>query len=176
MAVDLANRPLEAPRLSQDWSDWRAIANALLTVLVWIVALLASVPLFSVLYMLIWEGGARLAPELFTELPPAGFEEGGGFGNAILGTLVMVAIAAVISVPLGVLAAVYLSELSPDLRLSRATRFLTKVLTGFPSILAGDLRIRSARARDGHLLGSRGWCRSRHPDDADRHFDGGRSA
>ena len=70
-------------------------------------------------------------------LPPAGFEEGGGFGNAILGTLVMVAIAAVISVPLGVLAAVYLSELSPDSRLSRATRFLTKVLTGFPSILAG---------------------------------------
>ena len=137
MAVDLANRPSEAPRLSQDWSDWRAIANALLTVLVWIVALLASVPLFSVLYMLIWEGGARLAPELFTELPPAGFEEGGGFGNAILGTLVMVAIAAVISVPLGVLAAVYLSELSPDSRLSRATRFLTKVLTGFPSILAG---------------------------------------
>ena len=47
------------------------------------------------------------------------------------------AIAAVISVPLGVLAAVYLSELSPDSRLSRATRFLTKVLTGFPSILAG---------------------------------------
>jgi phosphate transport system permease protein len=137
MAVDLANRPVEAPRLSQDWSDRRAIVNALLTILVWIVALLASVPLFSVLYMLISEGGARLAPELITELPPAGFEEGGGFGNAILGTLVMVAIAALISVPLGVLAAIYLAELGPDTKLSRGVRFLTKVLTGFPSILAG---------------------------------------
>ena len=137
MAVDLANRPVKAPHLSQDWSDRRAIANALLTGLVWIVALLASVPLFSVLYMLISEGGARLAPELFTELPPAGFEEGGGFGNAILGTLVMVAIAALISVPLGVLAAIYLAELGPDTKLSRGARFLTKVLTGFPSILAG---------------------------------------
>src|SRR5262245_56844335 len=123
MAIDLANRPVEAPRQSQNWSDRRAMVNVMLTVLVWIVALLASVPLFSVLYMLISEGGSRLAPELFTELPPAGFEEGGGFGNAILGTLVMVAIAAVISVPLGVLAAIYLAELGPDTRLSRGARF-----------------------------------------------------
>ena len=43
--------------------------------------------------MLIVKGGARLGPDLFTELPPAGFEHGGGFGNAILGTLVMVGIA-----------------------------------------------------------------------------------
>ena len=69
-------------------------ASVLLTVGAWAVALLAAVPLFSVLYMLIVEGGARLSLELFTELPPAGFELGGGFGNAIVGTLVMVGIAA----------------------------------------------------------------------------------
>src|SRR6185436_15463178 len=74
---------------------------------------------------------------LFTELPPAGFEMGGGFGNAILGTLVMVAIASAISIPIGIMAAAYLADLAPDNQLSRWTRFLAKVLTGFPSILAG---------------------------------------
>ncbi len=139
--IDLSNRPMEgqsdAPVLAQDWTDRRAIANTLLTGLAWLVALLASVPLFSVLYMLIMQGGSRLSTELFTELPPAGFEEGGGFGNAILGTLVMVAIAAAIAVPLGVLSAVYLAELDPESKLARTARFLAKVLTGYPSILAG---------------------------------------
>ncbi|WP_223291872.1 phosphate ABC transporter permease PstA [Defluviicoccus vanus] len=103
----------------------------------WIVALIASVPLFSVLYMLIVKGGARLSTELFTELPPAGFEMGGGFGNAILGTLVMVGLASLVSIPIGILAAIYLAELSPMSKVASTTRFLAKVLTGFPSILAG---------------------------------------
>ena len=125
------------PSLAQSWSERRALSNALLTIGAWIAALLASVPLVSVLYMLIVEGGSRLSLTLFTELPPAGFELGGGFGNAIVGTLVMVAIAALISIPVGVLAAVYLSELGPNSRLGQTSRFLAKVLTGFPSILAG---------------------------------------
>jgi phosphate transport system permease protein len=129
--------PAEAPRLTRTWSEGRALRNAILTIAVWVVALLASVPLFSVLYMLIAKGGARLSTELFTELPPAGFELGGGFGNAVVGTLVMVAIAAVISIPLGVLAAIYLAEIDADSRLAQVSRFLSKVLTGFPSILAG---------------------------------------
>ncbi|MEO0036355.1 MAG: phosphate transporter permease PstA, partial [Pseudomonadota bacterium] len=103
----------------------------------WLVALAAAVPLISVLVMLIGTGGARLGLELFTELPPAGFELGGGFGNAILGTLVMVALASAVSIPLGILAAVYLAEIGPDSRLAGTTRFVAKVLTGFPSILAG---------------------------------------
>ena len=61
--------------------------------------------------MLIVKGGARLfSLDLFTELPPAGFEMGGGFGNAIVGTVVMVGIAAVISIPIGILAAIYLGR------------------------------------------------------------------
>jgi phosphate transport system permease protein len=104
---------------------------------VWIFSAIASVPLFSVLYMLIVQGGSRLSLDLFTELPPAGFDLGGGFGNAIVGTLVMVVIAALISVPTGILAATFLAELSPDSHLATTTRFVAKVLTGFPSILAG---------------------------------------
>jgi len=115
----------------------RALWNVLLTVGAWLVAALGSVPLFSVLYMLIVKGGARLGSALFNELPPAGFELGGGIGNAIQGTLVTVAIASLISIPIAILAAVYLAEFRPHSQIASIARFLSKVLTGFPSILAG---------------------------------------
>jgi phosphate transport system permease protein len=133
----IAPEPADAPDLRRSWGERRALRSTILTAGAWIVAVIASVPLFSVLYMLIVQGGSRLRLDLFTELPPAGFELGGGFGNAIVGTLVMVAIAAVISIPTGILAAIYLADLGPDSRLATASRFLAKVLTGFPSILAG---------------------------------------
>ena len=123
--------------LTHSWSERRSLTNLLLTIGAWICVLMACIPLVSVLYMLIMEGGARLSLDLFTELPPAGFEMGGGFGNAIVGTLVMVAIAAAISIPIGVLAAIYLSEIGPNSQLGRTTKFLAQVLTGFPSILVG---------------------------------------
>jgi phosphate transport system permease protein len=125
------------PNLNKTLGERRALNSALLSVGAWIVALIASIPLFSVLYMLIVKGGARLGTALFTELPPAGFELGGGFGNAIVGTLVMVGLAALISIPIGILAAAFLAELGPNSRVAVITRFLAKVLTGFPSILAG---------------------------------------
>jgi phosphate transport system permease protein len=62
---------------------------------------------------------------------------GGGFGNAIVGTFVIVAIATLVSVPLGVLAAIYITEFGPDTKTASAVRFAAKVLTGLPSILAG---------------------------------------
>ena len=117
--------------------EGRALRSLVLTTLVWCTAFLASVPLISVLYMLITRGGARLSLEVFTELPPTGFEMGGGFGNAMAGTFVMVGIAAAIAVPVGILAAVFLSELGPDSKLANAARFAARMLTGLPSILAG---------------------------------------
>ncbi len=126
-----------APNLNKTLGERRALRSAILSGGTWIVALIASVPLFSVLYMLVVKGGARLSTALFTDLPPAGFELGGGFGNAIVGTLVMVGIAALISIPIGILAATFLAELGPTSKLATITRFLAKVLTGFPSILAG---------------------------------------
>ena len=128
---------IDLPSLGRSYGEPRALRSAMLTGAAWVVALAASVPLFSVLYMLITKGSTRLGTELFTELPPAGFETGGGFGNAILGTLVMVGIASAISIPIGILSAAYLADIAPESRLSKWTRFLAKVLTGFPSILAG---------------------------------------
>jgi phosphate transport system permease protein len=115
----------------------RTLFSFLLTTLVTLMTLAALVPLFAVLYMLVVRGGRRLSVELFTSLPPVGLEQGGGIGNAIIGTVIMVALAALISVPFGILGAVFLAEFGPETRLAQAVRFCAKVLTGFPSILAG---------------------------------------
>lgn len=132
-----AAEPRKTLSLRHNPLERRALRNVSLTVGAWLVAALGAVPLFSVLYMLIVKGGARLSTDLFTELPPAGFEIGGGIGNAIQGTLVTVAIASAISIPIALLAAVYLAEFRPDSKIAVTARFLSKVLTGFPSILAG---------------------------------------
>jgi phosphate transport system permease protein len=102
-----------------------------------ILALLAAVPLLSVLLMLIWRGSTRLSLALFTELPPAAGMQGGGIGNAIVGSLLVVLVAALISIPVGVLGGVYLAEINPDGSTAAVVRFCAKMLTGLPSILAG---------------------------------------
>lgn len=127
----------QTPQLEQQLFERRALVNYALNGLTWLIAIIGSIPLFSVIYMLLVEGGARLDWEALTALPPAGFDMGGGFGNAIIGTVVMVAIAALISVPFGILSAIYLAILDPASKLANTARFVAKTLTGFPSILAG---------------------------------------
>jgi phosphate transport system permease protein len=115
----------------------RALFSWAMSVLTGAMTFAALVPLFSVLYLLITRGGKTLGLATFRELPPAALAPGGGFGNAIVGTVVMVGIAALISVPFGILAAIFTSEFGPDTRTAQAVEFCAKVLTGLPSILAG---------------------------------------
>jgi phosphate transport system permease protein len=114
----------------------RTLVDFCLTALVAGMTLLALVPLLSVVLMLLWRGGRRLGVQVFTELPPAPLEQGGGFGNAVIGTLIIVALAVAVTVPVGLLTAVYLAQ-DRGGRLRNIIRFCAKVLTGFPSILAG---------------------------------------
>ena len=125
------------PSLKRAPLERRALLSEALTAGAWAAAVFASVPLVSVLYMLVVRGGARLHWSVLVELPPAGFEMGGGFGNAIVGTVVMVGLGALISVPVGILCAVFLAELGPHSTLAGAVRVAAKTLTGLPSILAG---------------------------------------
>jgi phosphate transport system permease protein len=115
----------------------RTLVNVLLSGLVTCMTLLALIPLFSVVWMLVWRGGSKLSLALFTQLPPAPLEQGGGFGNAILGTIIIVVLAGLLSVPLGVLTAVFMAQASDRNRVATVVRFAAKILTGFPSILAG---------------------------------------
>jgi phosphate transport system permease protein len=131
--------PVEGPPpdLEKRLRSPRTLVSAVLSVVTGIMAVAAMVPLFSVLIMLIWRGGQRLSLELFTQVAPAPGMEGGGIGNALVGTLVMVAIASAIAVPFGILVAVYLSEFGPETIVASAVRFSIKVLSGLPSVLAG---------------------------------------
>jgi phosphate transport system permease protein len=122
-----------------EWSlrQPRSAFSYAMSVLTGIMTVAALVPLFSVLYLLIVRGGRNLGLALLRELPPAAMVAGGGFGNAIVGTIFIVLIASAISVPIGVLAAIYIAEFGPETRIAAAVRFAAKVLTGLPSILAG---------------------------------------
>jgi phosphate transport system permease protein len=111
--------------------------SGLLSGLVTLMTVAALIPLFSVVLMLVWHGGSKLSMACFTQLPPAPLEQGGGFGNAILGSVMIVALATLISVPVGILSAIFLSSSEPSNKLAHSVRFAAKVLTGFPSILAG---------------------------------------
>ena len=126
-----------SPNLERSLWERRSLINGILSLGTWIMAILACLPLFSVLIMLIIRGSQRLSWQLFTELPPTAFDVGGGFGNAIFGTVVMVGIGMLVSVPIGIMCAVFLAEFSPDSKLSQIARFCIKTLTGLPSILAG---------------------------------------
>ena len=127
--------PTSSFRLSL--ADGRTLVDRALTGIAIALSLFALFPLFSVLYMLLVRGMSMMSLDLFTELTPGAGMVGGGIGNAILGTIVVVVMAAVLSLPLGFLAAVYLTEYGGDSKLATAVRFAGKVLTGMPSILAG---------------------------------------
>ena len=114
----------------------RSLFGIVMTILAGACVVLALIPLFAVLFYVIVQGGSRLNLDLFTKLPPPPGLKGGGIANAIVGTLMTVGIGTLISLPFGVLAAVYLSEFSTG-KTSRWIRFATNVLAGVPSIIAG---------------------------------------
>lgn len=114
----------------------RTLMDFLLNGVVTSMTLFALIPLFSVVLMLAWRGGRKLSLTVFTHLPPAPLEQGGGFGNALVGSLIIVALAVLISVPIGLLTAIYIAQ-ARESRVAEIVRFCAKVLTGFPSILAG---------------------------------------
>ncbi|HVD86311.1 MAG TPA: phosphate ABC transporter permease PstA, partial [Solirubrobacterales bacterium] len=96
---------------------------------------LAMIPLFSLVYEVAKRGIPGLSLEFFTE-DARGVVGGGGAAHAIAGTLVITGIAALISVPIGIMAAIYLNEYGTG-RLRRALTFFVDVMTGIPSIVAG---------------------------------------
>jgi phosphate transport system permease protein len=130
-------RGVDFSKLERSLRRPRTFVSILFSAITTVMTLCALIPLFSVLLLLLWRGGRKLSIAAFTQLPPAPLEQSGGFGNAIVGTLVICGMALLISLPFGILSAIYLAQAKPDDRLASAVRFAGKVLTGFPSILAG---------------------------------------
>jgi phosphate transport system permease protein len=97
---------------------------------------IAVAPLISLLYEVVKRGTARFDGNFFTESARGVIGAGGGAQHAIIGTLVITGVAALISVPIGIMGAVYLNEYGSG-RLRRALTFFVDVMTGIPSIVAG---------------------------------------
>ena len=108
-------------------------------VMAWLTALAAGaviLPLLMILGFLLLQGASAVNVDFFTHLPKPVGEDGGGMANAIVGSLVLVGMAAGIGLPIGILGGVYLAE-SRDRRLPWVVRFLADVLNGVPSIVVG---------------------------------------
>ncbi|MBV8886168.1 MAG: phosphate ABC transporter permease PstA [Chroococcidiopsidaceae cyanobacterium CP_BM_RX_35] len=126
----------KANSLRRSPTSLRNLLNRVMDLLVFVCVALALLPLLAVLIYVTVQGASSLSPSVFTQLPPPPNAPGGGFGNAIQGTLIMVAIGAAISIPFGVMAAIYLSEFSTG-NFAGWIRFATNVLSGVPSIIVG---------------------------------------
>lgn len=121
------------------YKSWRKrnISSRLLSFLAGVFACLAVLPLIAVLIYILIKGVASLNFDLFTQLPPPPGGSGGGVGNAILGSIVVTAIATMLAIPIGVGGGIYLAEYSTGKGFSQFIRFGTNVLAGVPSIIAG---------------------------------------
>ncbi|HET7341148.1 MAG TPA: phosphate ABC transporter permease PstA [Methylomirabilota bacterium] len=97
---------------------------------------LVILPLLLIFGFLLVQGATAVNVDFFTHLPKPVGEEGGGMANAIVGSLVLVGLAACIGLPVGILGGVYLAE-SRDRQLPWLVRFLADVLNGVPSIVVG---------------------------------------
>jgi phosphate transport system permease protein len=111
--------------------------NQLFTGIAGLFAVVAVLPLVLVLFHVLVQGGRLISVGMFSELPPAPGLDGGGIGNAILGTLLVTLIASLIAIPVGVGGGVYLSEYSQRGWFAQFVSFGNDVLAGVPSIISG---------------------------------------
>ena len=111
--------------------------NQLFTGLAALFTGLAVLPLVVVIAYVLIKGGSLLSLQLLTQLPPPPGLDGGGIGNAILGTVVVTLIASLVAIPVGVGGGIYLAEYSRSGWFAQFVRFGTNVLAGVPSIICG---------------------------------------
>ena len=124
--------------LSRVVENRRAAKDRLMTTLVWAAFGIALTPLVALVWQVLVNGLPLISAEFLTTTMRNVIGEGGGIWHAIVGTLMITLGATVISVPIGLLASIYLVEYSTkDDRAARVLTFLVDVMTGIPSIVAG---------------------------------------
>jgi phosphate transport system permease protein len=126
--------------LQQPLSPWRHFFTNGLTGLAIALSAIAILPLFAILFQIVKEGLPGFNWQVFTSLPaPVGSDPSvpNGFANAIVGTLTMVGLAALGSIPLGILTGVFLSEFARGSKIGGILRFAIVVLSSTPSVIVG---------------------------------------
>ena len=116
----------------------RRVRNGLATGLIWASVVVAAVPLAFVIVYVVRKGLSIVDLEFLTgDIPVSSRLPGPGMGPAVVGTVLTTGAAALLAIPLGVMAAVHLNEYGRRSRLAAVIRFLSDVMAGVPSIVMG---------------------------------------
>lgn len=121
---------------SRDYYFWRKLKDQLMKGVMLLSALLVITPLALVFFHLVHYGISSLNWPFFTQLPKPVGEIGGGMANAIVGTFVLLGLAALVGVPVGVMGGLFLSEFGSS-KGNWWIRFAADILNGVPSIIWG---------------------------------------
>jgi phosphate transport system permease protein len=126
------------PLWSRAVENSRAAKDRLVTALIWVAVAITFVPLVSMLWIVVSQGAPILSSKFFTySMRNIIGSESGGIYHAIIGTVLITITATIISVPIGLLTAIFLVEYGDKSKLASSIRFLVDVMTGIPSIVAG---------------------------------------
>ncbi|HEX3703777.1 MAG TPA: phosphate ABC transporter permease PstA [Vicinamibacterales bacterium] len=114
----------------------RKLLSALFVGFCGVAVLIALVPLSLILFFVLKEGVQSLNLDFFRHMPKPVGEPGGGMANAIVGTLMLIALGSLMAVPIGIMSGIYMSEYAGT-RMAAAVRFAADTLNGVPSIVIG---------------------------------------
>ncbi len=137
LALALALYLVALPGWSAAVENVRAAVDRLMTTLIWSAFGIAVIPLVWLIWTVVSKGASVISVDFLTYSMRNVVGEGGGIYHALIGTLLVTGAAAVISVPVGLFAAIYLVEYGKGTVLGRWITFLVDVMTGIPSIVAG---------------------------------------
>jgi phosphate transport system permease protein len=119
-------------------SPARRIKNGVAMMAITLALILAAVPLALVVWQVIAKGANMMSWQFLTQdIPNSYRHHGPGMGPAVMGTLEIVGMAALLAIPLGVFGAIYLNEYGKQKPLARTIRTMADVMTGVPSIVMG---------------------------------------
>jgi len=124
------------PKTNHTTSLRRRLSNGLALGLITIAALIVTVPLFLILGTVVQRGLGSLNWAFLTQIPKPIGEVGGGMGNAILGSVLLLGFGSMIGIPLGIGAGVFLAEYGRN-KFGNAVRFTADALNGVPSVVIG---------------------------------------
>ncbi len=135
--------------------DVRRAKSGFMVGLMVVAVVLAVLPLLLILGTLVAKGAENISVAFFTQMPVPAGQTGGGVAHAIVGTLMIVGMAALIGLPIGIGAGIYAAEF-PGTRLTLGTRFIADVMNGTPSIVIGVFAWTWIVANQGHFSGLAG--------------------
>lgn len=119
-----------------NYRTYRKFKNFTFLALTLLSAIAVLIPLFLIIQYVLLQGAKSINLDFFTQLPKPVGETGGGMKHAIMGTLYIVSLGALIAIPIGVTCGVYLSEFRKS-KLSKTLKLTVDLMSGIPSIVIG---------------------------------------